>query len=210
MENKTITKTLNKQEYQAYFEKGISYEQYITNMTAEVEEKKEGQYAHYVPMNLQRTKRVGKTIELQAELLETLNLLHHPLNWLVISEHWCGDASQILPIINAVAAASRGFINLRIVYRDENVDLMDAHLTNGGRAIPKLIQLDTKFSVTGIWGPRPNKAQKLVWELKANPLTAPTYAEKLHKWYADDKTISTQRDLLKLLKIAVAFCPDCV
>ncbi len=187
-------------DYRLFFEKGISYEQYVALMIEEVESKAEGKYAHYVPMNLQRTKRVGKTFLLQNEVAETLNLLSHNVNWLVISETWCGDASQIMPVMQGIAAASNGKVDLKIVYRDENPDLIAAHLTNGGEAIPKLIQLDENYHLIATWGPRPIEAQALVKELKSNPLTADSYAEKLHKWYADDKTAATQRELAQLLK----------
>ena len=210
MEEQKEVLTLGKKEHQLYFEKGISYSHYLENMIGEVKSGVETDKSHYIPLNIQRSQRIAKTVQLSDAITNEIKSLHHKINWLLITEHWCGDSAQTLPVMNAVAEASNGLIDLRIVYRDENPDLMNAYLTNGGKAIPKLIQLDTKYNVTGTWGPRPNEAQRLVKELKSNPDTAATYADKLHKWYADDKTASTQRDLTKLLRIAVAFCPDCM
>jgi hypothetical protein len=98
---------------------------------------------------------------------------------------------------------------MKIVYRDQHLKLIDAHLTNGGRAIPKLIQLDSHFNITGLWGPRPNEAQKLVKALKSNPDTAAKYNEHLHKWYAENKQQAIQAELELLVKKADQFCPDC-
>jgi hypothetical protein len=87
---------------------------------------------------------------------------------------------------------------------------MNAYLTNGSRSIPKLVQLNEHFNVTGIWGPRPTTAQKLVMELKANPATAPTYANELHLWYAKDKQQSMEQEVKQLIFRANLFCPDCL
>lgn len=200
MENQIVLTQLQATDYQDFFQKGISYAEYLARFIHEVESKAEGMYAQYLPMNLQRTKRVGKTLHLQEDVWDYVKNLTHKVNWLIISENWCGDASQIMPILNGIAQAAEGMIDLRIVYRDENPTLIDAHLTNGGKSVPKLIQLDTNFNITGTWGPRPAAAQKLVVELKSNPLTADKYADMLHKWYADDKSISTQNEILALLK----------
>jgi len=207
----TITvSTLTKKDYESYFNKGISYQRYLEHMISDIESGIADEHSHYIPLNLHRSLRVAKTVKLTDAIKSSIAGLHHHINWLLITEHWCGDSAQSLPVINAVAEASGGLIDLRIVYRDQNPDLINAHLTNGGKSIPKLIQMDRNFGITGIWGPRPNEAQKLVMELKSNPETAGTYAETLHKWYADDHTLSIQKDLGKLLKIAVAFCPDCM
>ncbi len=199
MEIKTSITRLTSENYKQYFEKGISYQAYLQNMENEVASKIETNYSQYVPMNLQRSKRIAKTLQLQELRKTVIKSLTKKVNWLLISEHWCGDASQILPVINAVAEFSNGMIDLRVVYRDENPELIEAHLTNGTKSIPKLIQLDENFVITAIGEPRPEEAQKLVKQLKSNPETANNYSEILHKWYADDKTISTQKDLIELL-----------
>lgn len=199
MDNQTTLTHLNTADYALFFENGISYEAYIETMTYDVANDVERMYAEYIPMNLQRSKRISKTFKLSPEIAEMLGNLNKKINWLVISEHWCGDASQIMPILHGIAAASNGMIDLRIVYRDDN-NLIEAHLTNGGKSIPKLIQLTTDFHITATWGPRPAAAQKLVTELKANPIEGVNYADILHKWYADDKTHTSQSELLELLK----------
>ena len=199
MENAHSQTTLTSSEYKTYFSNGITFEKYHQNMIEEVESKRESEYAQYVPMNLQRSKRILKTFRLEDSLKETLKKLTHKINWLVISEHWCGDASQIMPVIHSIAEASEGKINLKIVYRD-STDLINHHLTKGGKSIPKIVQLDEEFNFLQEWGPRPILAQQLIEELKSKDTALPELIEKIHKWYADDKTISTQKEIEELLK----------
>jgi hypothetical protein len=154
--------------------------------------------------------RVEKTYKVSGELAAHVTSLKHKTFWLVLTEHWCGDASQILPALNTIAILSKGKIEMRLVYRDQNAELMDAYLTDESRSIPKLIQLNEHFNVTGIWGPRPNTAQLLVKQLKSNPATAVTYANELHLWYAKDKQQSLEKEIAKLIFRANLFCPDCL
>lgn len=99
---------------------------------------------------------------------------------------------------------------MKLVYRNENDELMNSYLTNGTRSFPKLIQLDMHHHVIGIWGPRPIVAQKMVKELKFNPTTAATYANELHLWYAKDKQHSLEKEIAQLLIKANLLCPDCL
>ena len=94
---------------------------------------------NYSKLNDARMNRLDKTIKLTDEVVSKLENLDHRYIWLVISEGWCGDAAQILPVINKMALASNKKIDLRIVLRDENEELMNQYLTNGGKAIPKVI-----------------------------------------------------------------------
>lgn len=196
---------LSNKDCEMYFEKGISYDQYIRNMTHEIESKAESKETCNIPLNLIRSRRIAKTFKILEELKNVMNLIDEKIYWLVLSEHWCGDSSQIVPAINEIVKASEGKIELKIIYRDENPELMNAHLTNGSESIPKLIQFDESFNVTGEFGPRPEIGQKLVMELRSDPVTAKNYNEILHKWYADDKSVSIQKDILKILKIAISY-----
>ena len=171
---------------------------------------KDEKIKEYIQLNQSRMHRVEKTYTISEEIINQLKTIKHKTYWLVLTEHWCGDASQNLPVFNALAEASNGNIELKLVYRDEHPELMDAYLTNGTKSIPKLIQLDQHFNVTGIWGPRPSLAQKLVKELKSNPETAATYGNQLHLWYAKDKQQSLETEIGKLLFKANLFCPDCL
>jgi hypothetical protein len=121
--------------------------------------------------------------------------------WLVITEGWCGDAAQNIPAIEKIAAESEK-IETRYVLRDENLELIDRFLTNGARAIPKLIALDAEtFEVLGFWGARPAAAQKLFDDLKAQGVAKPLIMENLQRWYNADAQTSIQKEFVELLKL---------
>ncbi|MEO0405225.1 MAG: hypothetical protein AAF193_10170, partial [Bacteroidota bacterium] len=53
------------------------------------------------------------------------------------------------------------------------------------------------------WGPRPKVAQEMVMDWKHSPEPKKPYSEfvvELQKWYTRDKTLSTQAELLQLVK----------
>lgn len=156
---------------------------------------------HYTKMNVQRMTRVDKTVSLTDELILTIGDLKSNYKFLVITEGWCGDAAQIVPVFNKIATASLSKIDLKFVLRDKNLPLIDAHLTNGGRAIPVLLVLnETGDKVLASWGPRPQVLQELLKEWRTETTEMTVLAEKLHGWYAKDKTLSTQAELTVLLK----------
>lgn len=158
-----------------------------------------GPYDEYLRINRARAARVRKSVVLEPEVVARALAAKPETRWLVVTEHWCGDSAQVLPVLEAIAAASAGRIALKVAFRDRDVRLIDAFLTNGGRSIPKVIALSSDGAVEGVWGPRPTVATELVRALKSNPETAPHYGEHLHKWYAADKTLSTQREAAEAL-----------
>jgi hypothetical protein len=110
----------------------------------------------YTRLNLARTVRNEKTVKLLPEVTEALAQAG-PMTWLVITEPWCGDSSQVVPVLALMAEAAPG-IRMRIVLRDEHLDLMDRYLTRGGRSIPKLIAFAASGRELFTWGPRPEVA----------------------------------------------------
>jgi hypothetical protein len=119
---------------------------------------------------------------------------------LVISEDWCGDASNTVPVLAAFAAASPG-VELRVVKRDENEPLMDAYLTNGARSIPLAVVLDRDFRPVGRWGPRPSELQAYVLaEKKKGERPVEEIYRDVRRWYARDRGESTIREILAVMK----------
>ena len=189
--------TISKIDYKKYFEKAISYEAYLENFQKEIGIGTLSRFAQYLPQNWQRQSRLDRKFNLSDELIQAIDNIKRPLNWLVITEHWCGDASQINPIINKIAEASDGKINLRFVYRDKNEELIDEHLTDGrSRSIPILIELDDSFKFIKSYGPRPAEAQALVMSILRE---GGSYSIPLHTWYAKDKQKSLIKDFIKFL-----------
>jgi hypothetical protein len=154
----------------------------------------------FTELNVQRMRRLDKTVRLQPVLAAAAAGLSQNYLWLIITEGWCGDAAQLVPVFEAVAAASNGHITTRYVLRDEHPNLIDQYLTDGGRAIPKLLMLnpETLTEITH-WGPRPTPARALVRRLKAEGMPHDDFIRELHTWYAHDRTQTTQAELLALL-----------
>jgi hypothetical protein len=107
---------------------------------------------------------------------------------LVITEGWCGDSAQILPYMEKWASA-KGH-KMRIVLRDEHLDLMDQFLTNGARAVPMFLFINKEGVVEEQWGARPKVLQDKVVHWKAEGLEKETFITLIHKWYADDKGVT--------------------
>ncbi|MCD0475146.1 thioredoxin family protein [Flavobacterium sp. EDS] len=185
-----------------------SYTEYRKTVTALLAEGKSTgseqseDLTHYTSLNETRMNRLEKTIKINETTISKLQNLRKNYIWLVISEGWCGDAAQLLPIIYKMATASNDKIELKIVLRDENPDLMNLFLTNGGKAIPKLIIIDKeKLEVIADWGPRPKGAIELVNNYKKEfGVIDETIKTNLQLWYLHDKGISTQEEILEIME----------
>lgn len=125
-----------------------------------------------------------------------------PGSWhlLVLSEDWCGDAANIVPLVARLAEALDR-VDLRVVSRDGHPDLMNGHLTGRSRSIPVVIFLDEDFIERGWWGPRPSELQRWVIQegLKLEP--RPRYRE-IRTYYARDRGRTTLAELLEALTSA--------
>lgn len=162
---------------------------------------------NYSKLSNARMKRLDKTFRLSATTTESIGNLRKKYSWIVISESWCGDAAQILPVINKIVEVSQS-IDLRIVLRDENEELMNKFLTNGSKSIPKLIVIepDTR-EVLDTWGPRPSEATIMVNNHKEKfGLLDADFKKELQIWYNANKGINIVEDLMKLLGVTA----DCV
>lgn len=157
---------------------------------------------NYSKLNDARMNRLDKTIKLTDEIVLKLENLDHRYIWLVISEGWCGDAAQILPILNKMALASHKKIDLRIVLRDENEELMNQYLTNGGRAIPKVIVICKEAGIVRAdWGPRPKGASELMANYKKEVgVIDEKIKTDLQLWYLADKGVSVQEELMQIIE----------
>ena len=156
-------------------------------------------FLHYSHLNQQRMHRLEKTIVLLPEVSERILSISKPQIWLVLTEGWCGDAAQSLPVMQALVQLNP-LIRLRIILRDENLELMDQYLTNGvSRSIPKLIALDAgSLEVLFTWGPRPAPLQELFYRMKAEGMAYDPIKEELQRWYNTDKTVSIQQEIASL------------
>lgn len=156
--------------------------------------------ANYTQLNDRRMRRWDKTGKVAEYLKTKIENFDKKVTWLVISESWCGDAAHIMPIINKAAELNDN-IDYKVVIRDENEALMDQFLTNGGKAIPKLVMLDSDTNeVLNTFGPRPIVATNMVKSYKEeHGVITPEFKEDLQRWYNKDKGQSIVEDLVKLL-----------
>ena len=153
----------------------------------------------YSRLNDKRMDRLDKSSELSEETQSFLRSIRSPQYWVVITELWCGDAAQALPLIHKMASHNTR-IHLRLLLRDENPEIMDAYLTNGSRSIPKLILLNESLEEKGVWGPRPAPAQVIMQEWKdAGGGDKSAMLENVQRWYLEDKGKTTEQEIMELL-----------
>ena len=186
--------------------KSYSYQEYrklVSDLLAEGKSTGPNQtedLTHYSTLNVKRMDRLDKKIEISEETKLHLQKLDKKQLWLVLTEGWCGDAAQNLPVIEKMAAESSN-IELRLILRDENPEVMDLFLTNGARAIPKLISFDEEFNVLFSWGARPSIATQMVVDYKADHgKLDPEFKKNLQIWYNKDKGQNVQSDFVALIE----------
>lgn len=153
----------------------------------------------YTSKNEARMSVLDQSLTLIPELSHTFKD-SKPLIWLVLTEGWCGDAASSVPVIAKIAAQFPDKIKLRFFFRDENPELMDEHLTNGGKSIPKLIMLDEALTFLTSWGPRPQALQNQMssWQAEyENDFTA--LIRRVNAWYDDDKSVSIQQEIQNMV-----------
>jgi hypothetical protein len=171
-------------DYEGYWNRGFSWADYIAREVKENLPLWEGVYGKAAVPGwvVDEARRIGGDWKL-----------------LVISEDWCGDASNTVPVMARLAEAVPG-VEMRVVKRDENTELMDAYLTGGSRSIPLAVVLDADLRPVGRWGPRPAELQAFVLREKA---AATRPVEQIYRdvrqWYARDAGASTLREILAIL-----------
>ena len=156
----------------------------------------------FTNLNNRRMRRLDKTLKIDDSIIEKIKSIDKKITWVVLTESWCGDAAQTLPVINKVAELSNN-ISLKIILRDSNFDLMNRFLTNNAMSIPKLIMVnESTGEVIGEWGPRPNIASQMVVDYKNDYGTlTPEFKEDLQIWYNNDKGQNTLKELMELLSL---------
>jgi hypothetical protein len=187
---------------QAYLEKAFSYETY-KKLTDDLlaQDKTTGPnqseaFIHYTRLNQQRMHRLEKTTGILSAAKDLILAIRQPQTWLVLTEAWCGDAAQSLPVMQLLAQLNP-LIDLRLLLRDENPGLMDQYLTGGvSRSIPKLIGLDTATrQELFTWGPRPTVLQESFGRMRAEGISYDLIKEEFQHWYNKDKTVSIQMEI---------------
>ncbi|WP_340067152.1 thioredoxin family protein [Ascidiimonas aurantiaca] len=193
-------------EIQESIQNAMSYETYKKLVSAMISKglstgaEQSEALSNYTILNERRMQRWDKVLKISDPVREKIESFQGNVTWLVLTESWCGDAAHAIPVIGKLASLNKG-ITFKLVLRDENDALMQRYLTNGGRAIPKLLVIDnTTAEVMNTWGPRPSTATRMVDEFKKEyGALTPEFKKELQLWYNKDKGQTIARDLSELL-----------
>jgi hypothetical protein len=167
-----------------WFAKGIPSQEYINSMQKHKEDL----------LHIYESYPLPKDEEFFAVLKE------RNLRVIVITEDWCGDAMINTPIL--LHLAEKTGMEVRMILRDSNLELMDQYLTNGkSRSIPIFIFIDEEGNEVAKWGPRAEPIQNYVDEIRADlpEKEAEDYKEKfdamiqvMYKEYKSNPTFWSQ------------------
>jgi hypothetical protein len=123
----------------ARWDKGITYDAYKAAMTR----------------NQERFAQNEAGVVLDPATVKVFKGLPKGLRVLVLAEDWCGDVVANLPILGRLAKEV-GTLDVRVFYRDQNLDLMERWLNQGKyQSIPVFVVFDQNFRELGHWIERP-------------------------------------------------------
>ena len=201
-----LCEKINKMISQADIDKSMSFDEYyqlVEKLASEGDttgSSRTESLINYTKLNFSRMKRILKTTPIASEVIDTVSCFNDKIHWIVLSESWCGDAAQNIPVFAKIAEANSN-INLRILLRDENEDIMNDYLTNGSKSIPKLICLNENLEELGTWGPRPKHLQDWLYKEKENPTMEMSVLKELfQKWYTTDRGQTLQKEMILLMQ----------
>lgn len=196
--NSLVKESLSKAfSYQDYREQVATHVEYGTSSGPDKSEA----LSNYTLLNNSRMKRLDKTMKIEEDVLEKFKQYHKNVTWLVLTESWCGDAAHAMPVMNKLVEKAKN-LDFKILYRDENKELMNRFLTNGTMSIPKLIAFDNETQeVINDWGPSPLMIMNKTKDFKAANATLTTeFKKEIQIWYNQNKGKCIARDLLKLIE----------
>ena len=190
------------QEIKKFWDEGVSFEEYLVAAKHDYENMSDGEdmeMKEYYRLGIQRMERMVSRYHPDAGQKSLLSQMDFKGKILIISEPWCGDASQALPVISAFF----GTEHVRITYRDKEPSLIDDFLTNGAKSIPVVIILNETFEVLNVWGARPQYGKELLEIYKQNP---ETYSKEqchndLQVYYAKNKGYDTIKEILEMISL---------
>jgi len=158
------------------------------------------EYLGTVDRNRDLWNGVYERVRLPADVVAEASRIPGAWHLVALSEDWCGDAVNTLPVI-ARLAEEAGW-DLRVFGRDDNPDLMDGHLTNGrSRSIPIVIVYDADFNEIGWWGPRPGEIQAWVMD-EGLSMSSPERYKVIRSWYVRDRGRTTLAEILGIVGAA--------
>lgn len=165
------------------FESGLTFDEYIAT----------------TEKNADLWRAIYKHARVHADAITEVEATGRQWHLLVISEDWCGDAVNTVPVIARFAEQATN-VDMRVITRDDHPDEMDLHLSpTGGRAIPVVIVLDEAFNEVGWWGSRPSELQSW-YVVEGRDMEKDARYKQIRTWYARDKGVSTVSEILAVLR----------
>jgi thiol-disulfide isomerase/thioredoxin len=146
---------------------------------------------------------VFRTATVSPEAVERLRRVAVEFRLLILSEDWCGDCVSVVPVVARLAEQSG--MDLRVLSRDANDDLMSVHLSSGTRSIPVVMTLDRECRECGWWGPRPAVLQRW-YRNEGLLLQGPERSRRKRAWYARDRGRTTVLEVLDVVERAAKLC----
>ncbi|MBU3700156.1 MAG: thioredoxin family protein [Candidatus Kapabacteria bacterium] len=181
-------------------EKGLTFEQFMTRAEARMHAgDPDDKFAAGRPLNYSRMTRHMKTYEPGEAVRAVMADVQVPQTWVVITEDWCGDSAQTLPVLAAVAGLNP-LVSFRILDRDTYPEAIESYLTTGSRSIPIVVATQTDMAGNSeelwVWGPRPDAAKPLVTAWKNEHETNTDWYPLLHTWYSQNAHVHVESDIL--------------
>jgi hypothetical protein len=179
---------LKNMNFKKYYDKAMAYEDYVSLL------------GENLKMHQVHCKRFEKDItEEEEKHIKAIK----PVNILVLTEPWCGDSLAVLPVVRKVAEIN-GSLFMKVLRRDENLDLMDQFLTRGGRAVPLFFFLADDYSLIFKWGPRPQAAQDIFvahrQQLQEGTIEKMEVIKRIRNFYSKNRGKAILSELMLALK----------
>jgi thiol-disulfide isomerase/thioredoxin len=127
---------LSPEVFRAKFEAGLPYEQYVASGR---------------PDQVEKWQRQHDQVRLNEDQRNLITSFQRQVNVLVTSGLWCGDCSAQVPMLDQIANVSPR-IQMRILDRDEHLDLAEQVMICGGLRVPTVLFLNEDFEFVSICG----------------------------------------------------------
>ena len=88
---------------------------------------------------------------------------------LMLAENWCGDVHRNSPMLARIVEAMPG-CEMRVFFRDKELDLTDCYLNNGYRSIPVIAFFDKDWNEIGRWIERAAAATQRAFVLRSKTI----------------------------------------
>lgn len=187
---------------------GWTYEGYLAHWVERLQQplkgldKKQRRYHHYARYNFDRAERVHMAYEVSEKLRHLIGLIDQPQLWMILTEDWCADSAYSLPIF-VEAARLNSYIDVRILPREDNLDIMDLYLTRGRRSIPKVIAFSGAGEELFKWGPKPDALHRQREAWLAQGVEGATISQATVDWYEEDGWHLVEEEFVEVLEEAI-------